>query len=191
MAIEADYYIAAGDLVSWARGLDAMAEIMKPRGGKVWILPGNHESVSDISGVCDRFGFRAFHGQTELLDGVHVAGLGYSSPTPFNTPGEYTEKEIATRLQVFESFRPLVLICHSPPRNTALDCIRLGVHAGSESVRQFIEQNQPSYFFCGHVHEAEGVEITLGSTRAVNVGKKGFLLDLALVRNNPERPLLD
>ena len=27
--VEADYYFAAGDLVSWARGLDKMAEVMK------------------------------------------------------------------------------------------------------------------------------------------------------------------
>jgi Icc-related predicted phosphoesterase len=107
--------------------------------------------------------------------------LGYSSPTPFNTPGEYTEQEIAAKLQPFDSLQPLVLICHAPPKNTALDCIRSGLHAGSESVREFIEQRKPQYFFCGHVHEAEGVEVTMGSTRAVNVGKKGFLLDLALI----------
>ena len=33
MDIEADYYFAAGDLVSWARGLDKMGEIMKRRAG--------------------------------------------------------------------------------------------------------------------------------------------------------------
>jgi Icc-related predicted phosphoesterase len=30
-----------------------------------------------------------------------VAGLGYSNPTPFNTPGEYSEKELAARLAGF------------------------------------------------------------------------------------------
>ena len=181
VAMDADYYIGAGDLVSWARGLDAMAAILKPRGERVWLLPGNHESDNDIASLCGRFGFRAFHGRSEPIGGVNVAGLGYSSPTPFNTPGEYTEQQIAAKLQAFDSLQPLVLICHAPPKSTPLDCIRPGVHAGSESVRRFIEQHQPRYFFCGHVHEAEGVEVSLGATRAVNVGKKGFLLDLALV----------
>ena len=31
MDIDADYYFAAGDLVSWQRGLDEMGEIMKRR----------------------------------------------------------------------------------------------------------------------------------------------------------------
>ena len=48
MEVEADYYIAAGDLVSWARGLDKMGAVMKRRAGKVWVLPGNHESTQDI-----------------------------------------------------------------------------------------------------------------------------------------------
>ena len=44
MGIDADYYFCAGDLVNWARGLDAMGEIMKRRGDRVYVIPGNHES---------------------------------------------------------------------------------------------------------------------------------------------------
>ncbi len=62
---------------------------------------------------------------------MHVAGLGYSSPTPFNTPGEYSEEEMAARLAKFADLKPLVLICHAPPLNTALDRVNEGLHAGS------------------------------------------------------------
>ena len=62
---------------------------------------------------------------------------------------------------------------------TALDRIGRGGHAGSRAVAEFLEQHQPSYFFCDHIHECAGVEIQLGRTRAVNVGKKGYLLELA------------
>jgi Icc-related predicted phosphoesterase len=112
------------------------------------------------------------------IGATHVAGLGYSSPTPFDTPGEYSEEELAERLNKFADLHPLVLICHCPPLNTALDRIKEGLHAGSRSVREFIEAHQPEYFFCGHIHEAEGVVIQMGSTRAQNVGKKGYLLEL-------------
>ena len=57
MDIEAGYYFAAGDLVSWARGLDKMAEPMKRRTGRVYVLPGNHESERDIAEFCERHGF--------------------------------------------------------------------------------------------------------------------------------------
>ena len=178
MDIEADYYFAAGDLVNWAKGLDKMGEVLKKRGSKMHVLPGNHESARDIESLCERFGFINFHEQSMKIGAMHVAGLGYSSPTPFDTPGEYSESEIAERLAKFAGLKPLVLICHCPPLNTALDRIKEGLHAGSRSVREFIEAEQPDYFFCGHIHEAEGVVIQMGSTRAQNVGKMGYLLEL-------------
>src|SRR5579864_3230874 len=178
MSIEADYYFAAGDLVSWARGLDKMAEPMKRNAEHVYVLPGNHESESNIAEFCERHGFVDFHGGTLDIEGTHVAGLGYSTPTPFDTPGEYSEDQMATQLQKFARWKPSVLICHAPPLNTDLDRIRPSLHAGSRAVREFIEKYQPAHFFCGHIHEAEGSVIQMGATRAQNVGKKGYLLEL-------------
>jgi Icc-related predicted phosphoesterase len=178
MDVHADYYFCAGDLVSWARGLDKMGEIMKPRAERMYVIPGNHESENDIVSLCERFGFQNFHGAAMNIGSVHVAGLGYSSPTPFNTPGEYSEEELSTRLSKFAELNPLVLICHAPPLNSKLDRIREGLHAGSNAVREFIEKHHPRDFFCGHIHEAEGVVEQFGSTRGQNVGKQGHLLEL-------------
>jgi uncharacterized protein len=179
MEIDADYYFAAGDLVSWARGLEKMGEPMRRRAERVYVLPGNHESESDIQAFCERFGFANFHGASLEVEGVHFAGLGYSTPTPFDTPGEYAEKEMAQRLAKFADLSPLVLICHAPPLNTDLDRINDRLHAGSQAVRDFIEQRQPRHFFCGHIHEAEGKVVQMGATRAMNVGKKGYLLEIS------------
>lgn len=178
MAIDADYYFCAGDLVSWQRGLDKMGEIMKPRADQMYVLPGNHESADDIARFCERHGFINFHGGTLRFADIWIAGLGYSSPTPFNTPGEYSEEELAARLQKFADLKPLVLICHAPPLDTKLDRVREGLHAGSRAVREFIEKYQPRDFFCGHIHEAEGQVEQMGETRAQNVGKRGYLLEL-------------
>jgi Icc-related predicted phosphoesterase len=178
LTVDADYYICAGDLVNWGRGLDRAGEILKARAGKVYVIPGNHETAAQITAFCNQFGLHDFHEKQMRTGHWMVAGIGYSSPTPFNTPGEYTETELAERLAILDGVSPLALICHAPPRGTALDRIREGVHAGSTAVRQFIEQQQPAYFFCGHIHEAEGAEIEIGATRGRNVGKRGYLLEL-------------
>jgi Icc-related predicted phosphoesterase len=179
VATEADYYFAAGDLVNWARGLEQCGRILEPLAGRVYVLPGNHESAAQITTFCDQFGFHDFHGQTLQIGARHIAGLGYSSPTPFNTPGEYSEAEIAERLAPFAGIKPLVLICHAPPHGTALDRVHDGLHAGSRSVRDFVDSHQPEYLFCGHIHEAEGVQCEIGKTKAINVGKRGYLLELS------------
>jgi uncharacterized protein len=178
IAMEADYYIAAGDQLTWSKGEDRCGEILARRAGKVYVLPGNHESAEQIEGMCARFGLHSFHGRHMEVGRWQVAGLGYSNPTPFDTPGEYSEPQIAERLQRFADLEPLVLVCHAPPHGTALDLIKPGLHAGSRAVREFIEKCQPDYFFCGHIHEAEGVETTLGRTFARNVGKAGYVLEL-------------
>ncbi|MGE5568100.1 MAG: metallophosphoesterase family protein [Rhodospirillales bacterium] len=181
MAVEADFYVAAGDLSSWGRGLDRCGEVLRSRAGRVWVLPGNHESAGQVAEFCRKFGLNDFHGKTFEAEGHKVAGLGYSSPTPFHTPGEYSEEELARRLAPFAGLAPLVLVCHCPPFGTALDRVRQGVHAGSRSVKSFIDRYQPAHFICGHIHEAEGVQEQLGKTNCVNAGKRGYLLDLAKI----------
>ena len=178
LAMDADCYIAAGDQITWARGIERCGEILASRGDKVYVLPGNHESADQVAGMCARHGLHDLHGRHFQAGKWHVAGLGYSNPTPFETPGEYSEGQLADRLARFADLDPLVLICHCPPYGTALDQIRPGLHAGSTAVREFLDRHQPAHFFCGHIHEAGGVAVSLGSTRAVNVGKKGYLLEL-------------
>jgi Icc-related predicted phosphoesterase len=178
MNIEADYYFAAGDLVNWGRGLGAMGQILEKRAGKMYVIPGNHESERDIELLCAKHGFRNFHGQHFNIGKWRVGGLGYSNPTPFHTPGEYTEEQLAAKLAPFAGPEPMVLICHCPPKNTALDRAGRGEHFGSTAVAEFLAAREPRYFFCGHIHEAAGVSEQIGNTWAMNVGKKGYLLDL-------------
>jgi Icc-related predicted phosphoesterase len=177
MGVEADYYFAAGDLSSWGRGLERCGAILAARAGSVYVLPGNHESERQIAEMASQHGLVDFHGQSFWAGGYHIAGLGGSTPTPFNTPGEYSEEEMARRLAPFAGLQPLILVCHCPPLGTDLDRVRRGFHAGSHAVREFIEREQPAAFFCGHIHEAEGTQIRIGDTRCFNVGKRGYLFD--------------
>jgi hypothetical protein len=177
MDTEADYYFAAGDLCDWGRGIERLGPIMQMHAERMYVIPGNHESEQYIEEYCQEFGFHNFHGQTIELGGLTVAGLGYSNPTPFDTPGEYTEQEMAARLSKFDGLEPLVLICHAPPVGTKLD--KSGAqHFGSQAVRDFINKNQPAYFYCGHIHEAAGQQDTIGKTQGWNVGKRGQILEL-------------
>jgi Icc-related predicted phosphoesterase len=127
---------------------------------------------------CQTHGFQNLHTASMQLPGYHLAGLGCSNPTPFNTPGEYTEAQLAKYLTSFADLKPLILICHCPPKNTELDQAAPGEHFGSTAVKQFIDKQQPAYFFCGHIHQAAGVHVELGKTQAWNVGKKGYLLEI-------------
>jgi uncharacterized protein len=178
MDTEADYYFAAGDLANFGRGLEKLAPVLQKRAERMYVIPGNHESEADIARMCEEFGFHNFHGRTIQIEGYTVAALGYSNPTPFDTPGEYSEQELAARLEKFDGLNPLILICHAPPKDTKLDRAGEGQHFGSTAVRDFIVRNQPAYFYCGHIHEAAGQQDIIGRTIGWNVGPRGQVLDL-------------
>jgi uncharacterized protein len=182
IAQPADVYIAAGDLSTFGRGLERCCEILKALGERLWLLPGNHESHSQTRRICEQFEFVDFHRQTRILESprgvTQWAGLGYSNVTPFHTPGEYSEDEIAGALSLFEDKKPLYLVVHFPPRDTKLDEFARGKHAGSPALREWVARVQPAFLFCGHIHETAGLEDQLGATRCINVGKQGYTAEI-------------
>jgi uncharacterized protein len=179
VARPADVYISAGDLSNFGEGLDRAGEVLQPLGQRLWSLPGNHETDQQNRDFCQRFGFTDFHRQLRTAPGSSWAGLGYSNITPFATPGEYSEEEIAQALAPFESAPPpLYLVVHFPPHNSKLDEFAPGKHAGSPALRAWVERVQPAYLLCGHIHETAGLSDQIGSTRCLNVGKQGHTFDL-------------
>lgn len=178
MAQPADLYIAAGDLATFRRGLDRCGEVLAPLGERLWVLPGNHETHDDTRALCARHGFVDFHRQVRKLDGTQWAGLGYSNITPFNTPGEYSEQQIAEALAAFDGIKNLYLVVHFPPYDTKLDEFSPGKHAGSPTLSDWVERAKPTYLFCGHIHETAGQSEMLGATKCINVGKQGYTIEL-------------
>ncbi len=109
----------------------------------------------------------------ELTEDVCIFGVGASTFTPFGTPSEYPESAFAEWLETaWRSARKWpkqVLISHNPPKDTLCDVINGGMHVGSSAVREFIEENQPDFCICGHIHEACNID-TIGRTVVINPG---------------------
>lgn len=105
--------------------------------------------------------------------GVGLIGLGYSTPTPFNTPSEASEEQLSKWLSQAQTgatgFDHLIFMTHTPPVDTKTDRISSGQSVGSATVRRFIEEEQPDVCLTGHIHEAKS-EDRIGKTRIVNPG---------------------
>ncbi len=178
VAQPADVYICAGDLATFGRGLEPCGKALAPLGERLWVLPGNHETDDDIREFCRRFGFVDFHRRVLQTKSTPWAGLGYSNITPFNTPGEFSEKEIEEALAPFNGIAKLHLVVHFPPYGTRLDEYDVGKHVGSPALRAWVEREQPPYLFCGHIHETAGLSDQLGGTLCINVGKEGYAFEV-------------
>ena len=102
--------------------------------------------------------------------------------TPFTTNREANENKIWYELSKIrasvgdEALKKAVIIAHDPPRGCCDFVMRPRIgedgHVGSRSIRRFIEEVQPKAWFCGHIHEAYGVDM-IGDTYIFNCANSG------------------
>ncbi len=174
---QAEGVLVSGDMTN-VGGRDTAVRILeriRARNAQVWALIGNMDTP-EVEQVLRERGVYA-HGRTVNLGrGVGLYGVGYSTPTPFNTPSEVGEEQIREWLEQsrpnLSRFDQTILLVHTPPFETATDRVGNGVPVGSRAVREFIDSFQPTLCITGHIHESRAVEV-LGKTTVINPGSFG------------------
>lgn len=168
-----DYSSTIGDLEENREDVKSLINIVGEL-ASVYAIPGNCDA-RDVVKVLRSFGVY-YHNSAAVIGGFSVVFYGGSNSTPFSTPWEVEEETIYSDLKALytdHSDGPSILAVHAPPLDTACDIIPGGTHVGSSSIRNIIEEFQPRYVVCSHIHECAGREDTIGSSRIVNVGMLG------------------
>jgi uncharacterized protein len=160
----------------------------KLKGGEIpCIVNGGNDDIWEIDEVieaspCMNFG----EGKVVDIGGFHLASMGWTNPTPWNTFREAPEDELARKIEALAGQIPdmgrAIFNFHAPPYGTgldeapALDASLRPMHGGavmkpvgSTAVREGILTHQPMMSVHGHIHESRGV-CKLGRTFAVNPG---------------------
>ncbi|CAG1770854.1 hypothetical protein BAC3_01375 [uncultured bacterium] len=125
------------------------------------------------------------HGNGYLFADVGIFGCGASSLTPFHTPSEISEADIERLLtngyNTVKDAKWKIMVCHTPPKDTATDVIRNGMHVGSQTVRDFILKYKPNVCITGHIHESRARD-NLGDTIVLNAGmfRDGWYIEVVI-----------
>lgn len=190
-------------MVSTLRGWTALAEErLRDSGQKVIITPGNDDEfvvdeVLSASGFID-----AAEGKVVRIDDEHeMLSLGWSNPTPWDTPRECSEEELAEKIRSLaeriHDMERAIFNIHVPPYGTGLDVapeleggtrVKRGgtiqAPVGSTAVRDAILEYQPLLSLHGHIHESRGMQ-RLERTVCINPGSaysdwtlQGVIVDL-------------
>lgn len=168
----------------------------------VVVTPGNDDefSVDDVLASSDFV--KAPEGRVVPLDDEHeLLSLGWSNPTPWDTPRECSEAELAEKIRVLAEqvgdMDRAIFNIHVPPHGTGLDSapeiengnrVKRGgtvqASVGSTAVAEAILEYQPLLSLHGHIHESRGVQ-KLGRTTCINPGSaysdwtlQGVVVDL-------------
>ena len=176
LAGEADVVVGAGDYATMRIGLEGTIEALSAIRAPTVLVPGNAESDTELWRACAGWpSADVLHGQGKEIAGIQFFGLGGGvPPTPFPWSFDVSEDDAAAKL---EACPPgAVLVVHSPPKGYA-DEVH-GRHLGSTAILEAIERTQPGLVVCGHIHQGWGGEAMIGSTRVLNVGPNGRLVEL-------------
>jgi uncharacterized protein len=160
-------------------------------GVRCFFAPGN----DDPAFVDDMLRSSAFvvnpeEGLVDLGDGITMISVGYSNKTPWDSPRELPEDELAAYIgkqaESLGNTDRVIFNFHVPPRDTPIDqavlldpefrpIMKGGVPVisgvGSTAVRAALEKYQPMMSLHGHIHESRG-EARIGRTLAINPGSE-------------------
>jgi Icc-related predicted phosphoesterase len=175
----------------------ALAEERLPADVRVYLTGGNDDEPS-ILGELERHegtAVVACEGSVVELDEEHtMITVGLSTVTPWDTPREASEEEIATAIDEQATKVPDLGRCvfnlHCPPKDSSIDtCLKLEVvpgelprpvrsggrflttGGGSVAVREAVSRYQPLVGLHGHIHESAG-RYRIGRTPCFNPGSE-------------------
>jgi Icc-related predicted phosphoesterase len=166
--------IITGDLTNRGsrQAADRVIDAVAAFNPRILALPGNMDTDAVQARLAERG--MDFHLRVrELAPGVGLMGVGYSTPTPFGTPGEVAEATLADWLDTTHAlaapYDTLIVAVHEPPHGSAVDRLGNGQNVGSPGVRAFIERVRPALVLTGHIHESRAVD-RIGPTTVINPG---------------------
>ncbi len=185
------------------RWLVLAEERLGDSGRPVIFTPGNDDewSVDDV--LAESTFVEHPEGRLTVLGDRHeMLSLSWSNHTPWDTPRECSEEELAAKIEALadqiEDMGNAIFNIHVPPYGTGLDNapeledggdrVKRGgsimMPVGSTAVRDAILRYQPLLSLHGHIHESRGVQ-KMGRTVAINPGStysdgtlQGVIVDL-------------
>jgi Icc-related predicted phosphoesterase len=173
------------------RWLKIAEERLGATGVKVFVTPGNDDRFV-IDEVLSKSTFvQNPEGKVVNIDPDHeMISMGWSNPTPWNSPRETTEEDLEKKIEAMASkvkdMENCIFNMHCPPKDTPLDpapkitkdlkARTSGgqsemVSAGSSAVRRAITKYQPLLGLHGHIHESKAAAY-LGRTLCLNPGSE-------------------
>ena len=158
---------------------------------KVLIHPGNDDKF-ELDDVIKGSPYCTFAEESAVsLDSEHEAAcVGWSNPTPWNSPRECSEEELMSKLEKtvsqVKNVKNSLFCLHCPPYESQIDNAPkldkdfrpvmeggrpVYIPVGSKSVRSIIEKYQPLLGLHGHIHECRGW-MKIGRTQCMNPGSE-------------------
>ena len=172
---EVDAIVIAGDVSFSGEGTEGiMGELLKSC-KKVMILPGNHESIATTEFLTEKYKIINLHNRYYMLDNLGIAGCGSANIGIFQLGEDEIYDILKSNLSKINANKKMI-VTHIHPDNTLVT--KVSGWPGSTGVKNIIDSLHPEIAVSSHIHEAEGLEETVGTTVHHSVGKQGKIIEI-------------
>ena len=172
-----DLVVLAGDLTLGEASTEGIIGPFARRNRKVALVPGNHETASTADFLAQKYDATNLHGYGFNHGDIGIFGCGGANIGVH----QLTETDIFKYLEKahknIAETKKKIMVTHVHPAESVMEQFSEFVK-GSTGVTQAIEAFKPDILLCSHVHEASGLEETIGTTRVINVAKTGKIIEL-------------
>ena len=184
--------IAAGDITNFGTlsQADAILGRIAEAGVKVLFVAGNCDPRAMLTWQPDNENIINLHLKKIEIGELSFIGLAGGGPKSVGTIIEFNEEQFKGLLdEIPQPSGRFILVSHTPPYGSDADKIG-GKHAGSKSIREYVEKTKPILVSCGHLHEARAVS-KIGDTTIVNAGpaREGNCASIIITTNRVEATL--
>jgi len=172
-----DLVILCGDLTFAETSTENIIGPFVKKNKKVILIPGNHESNATANFLSELYGAINLHGYSKKLKDVGFFGCGSANIGLFQLKENEIYNLIKKGFNYIKDVKKKVMVTHVHPSSTKMEKFT-SFFPGSKGVEYAIKQFKPDILLCSHVHEAEGIEEKIGSTRIINVGRQGKIITI-------------
>jgi len=170
-----DLVVLCGDLTSPFQ----TSNIIKPFldvGKRVVMVPGNHDGLNTAEFLSEFYGIKNLHGEASKYYHVGLFGCGLANVGLDSLNEQEFYEILKCGFMKVKDTTKKIMVTHIHPNGTIVDKIEPGF--GSAGVRKAVDIFKPDFVLCGHVHSAAGVEDFIGTTKVINVGRNGKIIEI-------------
>ncbi|HLC74782.1 MAG TPA: metallophosphoesterase [Candidatus Nanoarchaeia archaeon] len=171
-----DVVLLCGDLTFDESMTDNIIGPFKKRNLTVALIPGNHESAATTNFLSEKYKVYNLHGYSMKLGDIGFFGAGHANVGPHVIDDKELFELLKKSHDSIKDVKKKILVTHVHAEDSLTE--KISFFPGSAAVKKAIAQFKPILHFCGHVHECEGIEEVIGSTRSINVGKGGKIIEV-------------
>ncbi|MEN9204207.1 MAG: metallophosphoesterase [Thermostichales cyanobacterium BF4_bins_65] len=146
--------------------------------GKPWLfIPGNHDPLEiALAPLAGRHGYMGTRSESLMWQGLHLLIVPWTPPCGWNW--SLTRTHLQELLEQWQGIPPVdLLISHAPPLGM-LDENSRWYGRKTPTLRPLVEQIQPRYYLCGHMHHDGGKQGQIGKTTVINAALHNMILEL-------------